>query len=69
MSVCVKRRGQCSWERGWGGAGDGAESSAGMGLVEVIMFPQLCGQGHLACTVFKAKRIPYLQDFSEPLTR
>lgn len=36
MSLCVKKRGQCSWEREWGGAGDGAESSAGMGLVEVI---------------------------------
>lgn len=69
MSLCVKKHGRCSWERGWAGAGDGAEGSAGLGLVEIITFPQLCGQGHWARAAFKAERIPCAQSFSEPLLR
>lgn len=41
MSLCLKKQGQCSWGREGGRvAGDGAERSAGPGLVKIIIFPQ-----------------------------
>lgn len=39
MNLYLRKQGQCSWGRE-GVAGDGAERSAGLDLVEIIILPQ-----------------------------